>query len=155
MAELISGQVAKVLTSRNLVINRGREDGVRPGMKFAVLDPRTQDVTDPKTGQSLGSIELTKVKVQVTRVADYLAIAQTYEVESPGHPTGLGNIASLFASSGYMPTTFVSLRGADGGRDELEEGDSYVKRGDPVVEIVETETSAEPEHPAASESQST
>jgi hypothetical protein len=37
MADLIEGKVARILNSRELVINRGTEAGVKLGMRFAVL----------------------------------------------------------------------------------------------------------------------
>ena len=39
----IEGKVAKVLANNTIVINRGRDAGVRPGMLFEVLEPRIMD----------------------------------------------------------------------------------------------------------------
>ncbi|MFF1571350.1 hypothetical protein ACFVWR_01280 [Leifsonia sp. NPDC058292] len=46
----IHAKVAQLLTSTDLVINRGSEDGVEVGMKFAVMDPLGRDIKDPETG---------------------------------------------------------------------------------------------------------
>src|SRR4051812_6821678 len=54
---LITGFVARVLNSRELVINRGSEHGVELDMHFEVLAPEGEDITDPETGEPLGSIE--------------------------------------------------------------------------------------------------
>jgi hypothetical protein len=137
----IRGNVARILTARELVINRGTNDGVQLAMRFAVLDPRTQDITDPTTGESLGSIALPQVRVEVIRVAERAAIAQTYEVADPGR-SALGSVAAFLA--GDRPTTYVTLRNSQRG-EPLDPKDSYVKVGDPVEEIADDEDDESPE----------
>ncbi len=122
----IRGKVAKILTDRMLIINRGEADGVKAGMRFAVLDPRTDDIQDPDTGESLGSIPLVKVRVEAYRVGDRATIARTYE----SFTYGMSNLADLFKSR----TEYTTLR-ATGGREDLEPEESFVKIGDPVVEL--------------------
>src|SRR5437660_675635 len=105
----IRGKVALVLGPRELVFNRGRQEGVNVGMHFAVLDPRTQDVKDPETGLSLGDLYLPKIKVEVVRTEDHLSLARTYEIR-PASPSSMlltsARIAGLFAPEGPDYRTF-------------------------------------------------
>jgi hypothetical protein len=50
---LIRAQVAQVLNSTDLAINRGSKDGVEVGMRFAILSDRGADIKDPVTGEVL------------------------------------------------------------------------------------------------------
>ena len=45
--EMIEGNVARVVNSVQLVLNRGINDGVTNGMVFAVVDSEGDDITDP------------------------------------------------------------------------------------------------------------
>jgi hypothetical protein len=70
------GQVAVLLSDEELIINRGSANGLIKDMIFSVLDARAQNVPDPQTGESLGSIEVVKVRVRLTRVEEKLSIAE-------------------------------------------------------------------------------
>lgn len=129
--DLISGKVARVLNSRELVINRGKVDGVRDGMVFAVLDPKAEAITDPDTGEVLGSVDRPKTHVKVIDVTDRLSVARTYRITRPGRP-GLTGVAALFAP---QPPVVESLRTTESTWEDLSEQESYVKSGDPVREV--------------------
>ena len=75
--EPIRGKVAKVLSARRLVINRGSEHGVDLGMRFRVLEEL--DITDPDTGDLLSDAPHEVIKVEVIDVEPRYAIAHTYE----------------------------------------------------------------------------
>jgi hypothetical protein len=64
----VEGRVANVLNARELVINIGRDDGVRRGMKFKVLADTPTEITDPETERVIGVIDREKVRVQATEV---------------------------------------------------------------------------------------
>lgn len=137
MADPIQGKVARILNSRDLVINRGSEAGVRLGMKFAVLDPAGQDITDPDSGEVMGSVSRTKVQVEVTQVTDKLAVARTYRysrVNVGGVGSGLGDIARILTPPRYVERA-ETFKTSDADWEPLSEAESIVKRGDPVVQI--------------------
>jgi hypothetical protein len=127
----IKGEVAAILTRRELVLNRGSDDGVREGMKFAVLNSKGLDVKDPKTGQVLGSVELPKVLVEVVRVQPHLSVARTFNKVKV---TGLSALGGLFDPT---PASGIeTLRSVEKPyEEELDEAESYVKRGDTAVEV--------------------
>lgn len=73
----IEGKVAKILNNRELAMNRGRNQGVELGMKFAVIEDL--EVLDPDTKQQLGSVNRESIRVKVVQVFDDFSIAQTYQ----------------------------------------------------------------------------
>jgi hypothetical protein len=134
MTSRIEGRVAQILTARELVINRGLAEGVTVGMRFAVLNRRGADIKDPETGHVLGSIELDKVLVKVVRVDDHLAVARTFRT----YQTGGGGLWAFATLQGEPRRTVYETLKTDEQRlkDELDEKESYVKIGDPVVQVV-------------------
>lgn len=138
MAEPIEGQVAQILNRRELVINRGSAHGVHSGMKFAVLNTRGAEIKDPATGEPLGSVPLAKVLVEVVRVQEKLSVGRTFKMTS-----GQRGLFDVFGSLASPPRT-ETLRLADKPyEEELDEKNSYVKIGDPAIEVQGKEFVAE------------
>jgi len=77
MAEPIEGKVAKILDDQTLILNVGRTHGVAQGMVFCVYAP-VEDVTDPETGESLGTWEAVKGYVQATHPQEKLTVCRAY-----------------------------------------------------------------------------
>ncbi len=72
----VEGKVAKILGNNEIVINRGRNEGVRTGMLFEVFAPEGEEVWDPDTGETLGTVEDVKAQAEVTEVKDRLSVAR-------------------------------------------------------------------------------
>ncbi len=139
--ELIVGKVARILTSRELVINRGESHGVSVGMYFAVYDQDAEDVQDPETGEILGRVLRPKVKVKVRRVADRFAVAETYEsttVNVGGSGAGLSALGDLMSPPKYV-TRVENLRTEESTWEKLDESESFVKTGDLVQQLTDPE----------------
>lgn len=138
----IEGNVARVLTARTLVINRGAEHGVKQGMYFAVLDDRGANIEDPVTGEKLGSILRPKVYVQVSEVQDKLCVASTFR-KTRVNLGGSGGGAVLDLSRYFMPPNWVeryqTFKTDAAAWEEIDEKESVVKTGDPVREVTEAE----------------
>ena len=88
----VEGKVAKILGNREIVINRGRNDGVRPGLTFEVFAAEGEEVWDPDTGETLGTVEDVKAKAEVTEVKERLAVARLIGAESPFGAAGIGEM---------------------------------------------------------------
>ncbi|QRP49600.1 hypothetical protein [Amycolatopsis sp. FDAARGOS 1241] len=58
----IEGHVARIVTSDELIINRGANHGVEVDMVFNIVDERTQSIRDPETGEDLGSLIVLRCK---------------------------------------------------------------------------------------------
>lgn len=142
MKTLIRSKVARVLNSREIVIAAGSEQGVRVGMYFDVLDPKGEDIRDPDSGEILGSIDRPKVRVKVTSIQEKLAIASTFKkqkINVGGEAEGFASIGAF--SRALMPPKYVTkyetLKTNEKTWEDLEEDQSYVKTGDPVVEVAQ------------------
>ena len=138
--QLISGMVARVLNSREVALNVGANDRVQVGMVFKILSQTGSEITDPATEETLGSIELEKTRVKVTRVYDRISVAETYltrRVNVGGSGFGLGLSANLFAPPKWE-TRYETFEIDENTKLELDEAEAYVKRGDPVVQYIET-----------------
>lgn len=91
--EHITGKVAAVLSERRLVINRGSEHGVEPGMRFRVLE--ALDITDPDTGERLGELPREVVRVAVIDVAPRYAVAHTFETYTLPPASAFARVSSV------------------------------------------------------------
>ncbi len=83
----VEGKVAKILGNNEVVINRGRGDGVRQGMLFEIFAPEGEEVWDPDTGETLGTVEDVKARAEVVEVKDRLSVAR---LRSSGAETPFG-----------------------------------------------------------------
>lgn len=52
--------VTKVLSKREVVLNRGQRHGVRAGQRFMIYKVGPREIFDAATGRSLGYLELVK-----------------------------------------------------------------------------------------------
>ncbi len=134
--EPIRGKVARVLNSRELVLNVGTKVGVGVGAVFEVLDRKGEQIVDPDSGRILGSVDRPKVRVRVTSVQDELCVASTFKkqkVNVGGQGASASAITQLFLPQRWI-TKYETLRTDEATWEDLDEKDSYVKTGDPVVE---------------------
>jgi hypothetical protein len=146
----IRGQVARVLNSREIAINRGAQHGVREGMKFAVLDPSAEDVEDPETGEILGSVYRPTVEVKVVIVKDKLSIARTFKAHQMnvgGKGVGGLGVAQLFEPPKWE-TRYETLKTEEKTWEDISESQSYVKTGDPVEQVLDVEVDPADQAPA-------
>ena len=81
----IEGKIARILNTRELVINRGSNDGVDIDMEFAVLEPQLS-IVDPETQESLGNLEREKIRVRVFETYPKFSLARTYETYQEINP---------------------------------------------------------------------
>ncbi len=91
----VEGKVAKILGKGEIVLNRGRSHGVRQGMLFEIFAPEGEEVWDPDTGETLGTVEDIKAKAEVTEVKEKLAVARISEASSPFGITGGAGFAEM------------------------------------------------------------
>jgi hypothetical protein len=77
MTDRVMGKVARVTSDRELIINRGSDDGVENGMYFYIKG-EPEEITDPDTDQVLGEVAPIKVVVRADEVAEKFCIARTF-----------------------------------------------------------------------------
>ena len=83
------GRVAKIVDNQTIVLNIGRRNGVVMSDKFVVFS-LGEEVLDPETGESLGTLEDIKGKGHVVHLQDHLCTIETYELDMPqttSHPS--------------------------------------------------------------------
>ncbi len=132
----IRGKIAKILTSREVALNIGKNQGVEVGMLFDILFE--VDVTDPDTGAELGAVELPKTRVKITRISDKVAVASTYRTRRV-NVGGSGTVLSAMFQPPKWETRRETLRVRESFEpigDHLDEENSYVAVGDPVVQVL-------------------
>jgi len=144
MTELIRGKVARVLNRYEIAITVGTVDGVNVGMYFDVMDAYEQDIEDPDTGEVLGSIERSKIRVKVIYTQEKLSVAAaspylSAREMSSGKIWSSGTLGP-FARS-LMPPAWVTKydTGEQKGKtkDSFKEEYSYANIGDLVVQVIE------------------
>jgi hypothetical protein len=134
---LLQGKVAKILTEREVVINIGSTQGVKKGMRFAILAPTPEEIPDPETGEVLDVVDRTKVLVQATEVRERITICSTYRTTKiPGGAFSTTySLTRLFSQPQEIPET---LRIEDSALPApLSPEESYVKIGDRVKQVEE------------------
>ena len=151
--EPIRGKVARVLSHRQVALNRGSNDGVRIGMIFNILSPSGSDIRDPDTGELLGSIESSKATVKITDVRERLSVASTFRTRQ----VNVGEVEFAFESGSlermFEPprweTRYETLKTDEDVEIELSEEESRVRTGDPVVQVIEAVGADDPRHEPA------
>ena len=83
MTESICGKVAAIIDDTTLVLNVGSTQGVREGMVFAIVSEH-QEITDPDTGESLGSWEIPKARVVVTHLQERMCTVRSLRRQEAG-----------------------------------------------------------------------
>jgi hypothetical protein len=137
----IRAKVARILNSREVVITAGSIHGIKIGMLFDILDPKGEDIRDPESGELLGSVYRPKVRVKIVEIQEKISTASTYktrEVNIGG--SDLSSIGLLGRS--FMPPKWVkeyeTLKTTEKTWEDIDEKESFVKVGDPVLQVDET-----------------
>lgn len=136
----IRGKIARVLSAREVVINKGADSGVEIGMVFKILSTKGSEIKDPDTGEALGSVDLVKTSVKITEVQERIAVASTYRsrrVNVGGSGLGSGLFPARLFEPPKWETRLETLKIDDDAIEELDEEDSFVKTGDLVVQDIQ------------------
>ncbi|SCL16731.1 hypothetical protein GA0070616_1100 [Micromonospora nigra] len=135
----ITGRVARVVSIRDLIINRGRQHGVVEDQVFKVLDGDPYKVEDPETGQLLGEIRRVKVLVKVKEVSDLFCIARTYRTRRIN--TG-GRGATFSLEKMFQPPKYeylVETLERHPRQREVDPDKALIEVGDPVESLLSDE----------------
>jgi hypothetical protein len=105
-------------------------------MVFKILTPKGSEIEDPDTGEVIGSVELEKARVRVTSVQDRVSVASTFRT----HRVNVGGsgiaLSGLFAPPKWE-TRIETLRADENATEDLPEEESFVRTGDPVVQVLD------------------
>ena len=133
----VEGKVAKILGSNEIVLNRGRNDGVRTGMVFEVFSPDGEEVWDPDTGETLGTVEDIKAQAEVTEVKDRLCVARLRQsAQSPFGAVDIGEMQeNLQRMFGQMFGDDVRVQGFGMNPGSSDEPDLESMLGGPLQDL--------------------
>ncbi len=135
----VEGKVAKILSKGEIVLNRGRSHGVRTGMLFEIFAPEGEEVWDPDTGETLGTVEDVKAKAEVTEVKERLAIARVFDANSPFGAAGIAGFGELQENLqrmlGQMFGENVQVQGFGTGRGSGDDPDLESMFGGPLEDV--------------------
>ena len=146
MTQLIRGKVARILNSREVALNVGASDGVEDGMQFDILAPELHDIRDPDTDEVIGSVNRPKVRVQVGITEDRFCVAHTFRRQRVNiGGVGFGGVDMALFEPPKWVTRSETLKTSEDTWEDLSEQDSYVKTGDPVVQVPASMTMGESE----------
>jgi hypothetical protein len=108
---MIIGKVVRILSDEEVVLNVGREDGVKENMEFVIF-LESDHVYDPETGEDLGAIEIVKGRVGVYHVMDKMSRARTltYQVYVPSLPATVKWLGSALYSETHVETRRRKLK---------------------------------------------
>ena len=135
---VVEGKVAKILGNNEVVINRGRGDGVRQGMLFEIFAPEGEEVWDPDTGETLGTVEDVKARAEVTEVKDRLSVARLKNMgaESPFGAMDIGDMQqNLQRIFGQMFGDDVRIQGFGTSGSGEDEPDMESMFGEPLKDL--------------------
>ncbi len=132
----VEGKVAKILGNNEIVINRGRNEGVRAGMMFEVFAPGGEEVWDPDTGETLGTVEDVKAHAEVIEAKERLAVARLHNTRTPFGAVNIGemqeNLQRIF---GQMFGEDVRIQGFGAGAGSGNDPDLEAMLGGPLEDL--------------------
>lgn len=132
VASAVEGKVAEVLNDREVVVNRGRDHGVKLGTRFKIIE--TVEIHDPDSGDVIGTITREKIRFKVVHIEPSMSVARTYEtVNLDGSQPHLGeSIQRMFVQAGIRRTDVKRIRQTADSNDPV-----LVKIGDVVNEVTD------------------
>ena len=124
--------IAKIISTKQIVVNAGSNDGLKVGDKLEIIDKfGDEPIVDPDTGESLGTLDLIKGTVIVSKVYPHMAIADSPKVSPLLQAMRPGLLSSPLYGSSYQEDLNVDPSQITGGLPEA--GDQQIRIGDIVI----------------------
>ncbi|MEK1297450.1 hypothetical protein HCY78_10490 [Limosilactobacillus fermentum] len=130
-------KIAKIISTKQVVVNAGSNVGLKVGDKLEIIDKFGDDpIVDPDTGENLGTLDLVKGNVIVSKVYPHMAIADSRKASSFLKTMSPELLASPFSSlygSSYQEDLNVDPSQITGGfpqsdNQQIRIGDIVIKR---------------------------
>lgn len=122
-----SYKIAKIISEYKVVVNAGSNNSIKENDILEVYQPG-QEVTDPETGESLGTLDFVKSKLRVVDVFPKMCVCENRDKQK----TTLIDIVQNFPS--YQETLPLNVQTTDisGGYEDI---DKKIKVGDLVRKV--------------------
>ncbi|WP_140400725.1 hypothetical protein [Gulosibacter sp. 10] len=138
-SEPLRGVVARVVSDREVILNKGTDHGLDAGEYVIIIDPDTQSITDPETGENLGGLKRIKAVLRVVESTAKLSLAKTFRTRRVRVSGGLGGagFGNMFAEPKYETRVETLQLDPQAGL-PISEEDSAISLNDPF-EVVSAE----------------
>lgn len=122
-------KIAKIISTKQVVINAGSNAGLKPGDRLEIIDKfGTDPVIDPDTGESLGTLDLPKGQLIVTKTYPRMAIAESPRRSNPSYVyNGLPGFPTFQKDLNVDPEQITGGFPKPSG-DQIKVGDIVIKR---------------------------
>lgn len=77
----VEAKVVKIVDDFKLAINKGSDDGITKNDIFIIFE-KGEELFDPDTNQSLGFLEIPKLKMRVFNIQDKLTLLESMETQT-------------------------------------------------------------------------
>ncbi len=139
---MIKAKVADLIDERTLILNKGKKQGVRVGMKFMIYAASDKKIIDPDTKKEIGTYKQSKLSVEVSSVEEHYAIAETYRyrtVNEGGTNSALGSVGGFLSPPKYV-RKYETFSIEEVTRKKIDEARSIIKIGDVAEQFEEDST---------------
>ena len=109
---MIEGNIAEILSDSEVVINRGSDSGVKPGMEFLIFI-LGREIKDPVSNSVLGKLEIAKGRIKISHVQPLISKGKIQEevVGVKYNEAGIGQWSSIISGiSGYVGSAVVEIK---------------------------------------------
>uniref|UniRef100_UPI00403F6243 hypothetical protein n=1 Tax=Lentilactobacillus hilgardii TaxID=1588 RepID=UPI00403F6243 len=100
----MEGKVIRILNDTELLINLGSNDDVRYDQHFEIYEPG-EEVRDPLTNKSLGTLDYVKANVEATEVHEAFSVVS--HITTSTETVSKGGLAAFAQSSRKITTQHV------------------------------------------------
>ncbi|MCD5424112.1 FlgT C-terminal domain-containing protein [Limosilactobacillus fermentum] len=127
-------KIAKIISTKQVIVNAGSNVGLKVGDKLEIIDKFGDDpIVDPDTGENLGTLDLVKGNVIVSKVYPHMAIADSLKVSSFLKAMSPELLASSLYGGSYQEDLNVDPSQITGGfpqsdNQQIRIGDIVIKR---------------------------
>lgn len=121
-------KIVKIINSKQIIVNAGSEAGLKTGDKLEIIDKFGSDpVIDPDTGENLGTLDIPKGTVYVSRLYPRMAIAETKSITPYTHANAYLPVLGRQADLNVNPTQITGGLPEPSGN-PISIGDIVIKR---------------------------
>lgn len=128
---MIKGNVARIISQEEVVLNIGKNDGVKEGMEFVIYE-NSDRIIDPETGEDLGPLEIIKGRVKTFHVQEKISRAKTITYQISQTANALQTIQGALSRP---ITRQEKLKVRDEDKRPLENVNTVVSVGDKVHSV--------------------
>ncbi|MER2001260.1 MAG: hypothetical protein ABS862_01455 [Carnobacterium inhibens] len=117
-------KIAKIISDTTVVITGGTTQGIKESEEFTIYGKSDEEVTNPDTGEVLGTLDVIKGKIKVIAVYEHMSVCENVErtnLNTPQIDNSFGqfvrikplNVDRAQITGGYSPTATPLIKIGD------------------------------------------